>query len=140
MKKTNAKSFRYFLTESIEGGEAVSCYLVNSDSPFRNQAELRYTDMLLLWKLLAALGALLRFYPGQNHVELHRITISWRQLPQATQRREGGICRGIYDPLSAAGTRIGTIYANIPAVCQDSPICLVIIIYCCGITAEGLAL
>lgn len=55
---------------------------MNSVTPLRNQTELRYRDMVLLWRLLAALSPLLvRFYPGPNHVELHWINISWRQLP-----------------------------------------------------------
>lgn len=42
----------------------------------------------------------------------------------ATQRQEGGISAGASMTrcsLPAAGTRIPTIYANIPAVCQDPP-------------------
>ncbi len=45
-------------------GQMEASYLVNSVTPFRNQAELRYRDMMLLWKPLAALSPLLRFYPG----------------------------------------------------------------------------
>ena len=37
-------------------GEIKSSYLVNSVTPFRNQAELRYRDMAVLWKPLAALS------------------------------------------------------------------------------------
>lgn len=45
-------------------GQSRTSYLVNSVTPFRNQAELRYRDMLLLWKPLAQLSSLLRFYFG----------------------------------------------------------------------------